>query len=102
MAASTTSAQARLSRRIGPRSAYLSPYLRQSKAVAWADLSAIDHAPVRANGASAHESELRVDIPTGGQVRLYGADNPDGLRGLYLDGVVLDEYADIDPRVWPR
>jgi hypothetical protein len=33
-------------------------------------------------------------------VRLYGADNPDALRGLYLDGVVLDEYADMDPRVW--
>jgi hypothetical protein len=33
-------------------------------------------------------------------VRLYGADNPDALRGIYLDGVVLDEYADMDPRVW--
>src|SRR5262245_40979123 len=46
------------------------------------------------------ESELRVDYPNGGQVRLYGADNPDALRGLYLDGVVLDEYADMDPRLW--
>ena len=33
-------------------------------------------------------------------MRLYGADNPDALRGIYLDGVVLDEYADMDPRVW--
>jgi hypothetical protein len=31
---------------------------------------------------------------------LYGADNPDALRGIYLDGVVLDEYADMDPRIW--
>jgi hypothetical protein len=31
---------------------------------------------------------------------LFGADNPDALRGLYLDGVVLDEYADMRPRVW--
>src|SRR5690606_9185475 len=30
----------------------------------------------------------------------YGADNPDRLRGLYLDGVVLDEYAQIHPRLW--
>ena len=51
-------------------------------------------------GATAHESELRVDYPNGGQVRLYGADNPDAMRGIYLDGVVLDEYADMDPRVW--
>ena len=47
-----------------------------------------------------HESELRVDYPRGGQIRLYGADNPDALRGIYLDGIVLDEYADMDPRVW--
>jgi hypothetical protein len=31
---------------------------------------------------------------------LFGADNPDALRGLYLDGVILDEYADMRPRVW--
>ena len=33
-------------------------------------------------------------------VRLYGADNPDALRGPYLDGVVLDEFADMKPEVW--
>ncbi len=27
-------------------------------------------------------------------------DNPDALRGLYLDGVVLDEYADMKPKIW--
>jgi phage terminase large subunit len=57
-------------------------------------------APLRQFGATVHESELRVDYPKGGQVRLYGADNPDAMRGIYLDGIVLDEYADMDPRVW--
>jgi phage terminase large subunit len=57
-------------------------------------------APLRKYGARVHESELRVDYPKGGQVRLYGADNADALRGIYLDGIVLDEYADMDPRVW--
>ena len=57
-------------------------------------------APFLDKGARVHESELRVDYPNGGQVRLYGADNPDALRGIYLDGVVLDEYADMDARVW--
>jgi hypothetical protein len=33
-------------------------------------------------------------------IRLYGADNPDSLRGPYLDGVVLDEFADMKPEVW--
>ena len=85
--------------KVRPRFAYLSPYLKQSKAVAWDYLRA-SVAPLRAVGATVHESELRVDYPDGGQVRLYGADNPDALRGIYLDGVVLDEYADMDPRVW--
>jgi len=31
---------------------------------------------------------------------LYGADNADALRGIYLDGVVLDEYAQMSPRAW--
>ena len=35
-------------------------------------------------------------------MRLYGSDNYDRLRGLYLDGVVLDEPADMDPRAWPE
>src|SRR3981081_2083181 len=82
-----------------PRFAYLSPFLKQSKAVAWDYLRAA-MAPWRRFGATAHERELRVDYPKGGQVRLYGADNPDALRGIYLDGIVLDEYADMDPRMW--
>jgi phage terminase large subunit len=82
-----------------PRFAYLAPFLRQSKTVAWDYLRAMI-APARMVGARANETELRVDYSNGGQVRLYGADNPDALRGIYLDGVVLDEYADMDPRVW--
>lgn len=85
--------------KIRPRFAYLSPYLKQSKAVAWDYLRAA-MSPLRTLGADVNESELRVDYHNGGQVRLYGADNADGLRGIYLDGVVLDEFADMDPRVW--
>jgi phage terminase large subunit len=91
---------ARRSKKPRPRYAYLSPFVRQSKAVAWDYLRAAI-GPGRTFGATAHESELRVDYPdNGAQVRLYGADNPDALRGIYLDGIVLDEYADMDPRVW--
>jgi len=89
------------SQKLRPRYAYLSPFLRQSKAVAWDYLRAAIE-PGRAAGASAHESELRIDYSNGGQVRLYGADNPDAMRGIYLDGVVLDENADMDPRVWSQ
>lgn len=82
-----------------PRFAYLAPLYKQAKAVAWDYLK---HYALPVPGTRAHESELRVDFPNGGQVRLYGADNPDALRGIYLDGVVLDEYAQMRPQVWPE
>ena len=85
-------------KQVRPRFAYLSPFLKQSKAVAW-DYLRDAVAPLRRHRATVHESELRVDYSNGGQVRLYGADNPDAMRGIYLDGIVLDEYADMDRRV---
>jgi len=39
-------------------------------------------------GVEINESELRADFPNGGRVRLYGADNPDRLRGLFLDRAI--------------
>lgn len=82
-----------------PRFAYLAPFFTQAKDVAWVYLKRM----VRdIPGAETNESELRVDLPNGGRVRLYGADNYDRLRGLFLDGVVLDEFADMDPRAWPE
>ena len=83
--------------RQNPRYAYLAPYYAQAKDVVWTYLK--EFAGV-IPGVQFNESELRADFPTGGRIRLYGADNYDRLRGIYLDGVVLDEYADMDPRAW--
>jgi len=80
-----------------PRFAYLAPTYHQGKAVAW-DYMAHYAAPIP--GVKINISELRVDYPNGGQVRIYGADNPDSLRGLYLDGIVLDEYGMHPPNVF--
>lgn len=79
------------------RYAYIAPLYSQAKQVAWDYLTAFT-APL---GAQINQSELRVDLPFGARIRLYGADNPDALRGLYFDGVILDEYADMRPSVWP-
>jgi hypothetical protein len=46
------------------------------------------------------ESELSVELFNGAKITLYGADNPDALRGIYLDGVILDEYGDCRPSLW--
>lgn len=80
-----------------PRFAYVAPYFGQAKDVAWTYLKAYTE---RIPGATAHEGELRVDMPGGRRVRLYGADNYKRISGIYLDGVVLDEYGDMDPRAW--
>lgn len=82
-----------------PRFAYIAPFYTQAKDVAWQYLKKF---ALVIPGSEANESELRVDLPGGRRIRLYGAENYDRLRGLYLDGVVLDEYADMDPRVWPE
>ena len=72
-----------------PRSAYLAPTYTQGKAVAW---DYVQHYARPVPGVEFNQSELRADFPNRGQSRIYGADNPDSLRGLYLDRVILDEY----------
>ena len=86
-------------KRPNPRFAYLAPLFKQAKSIAWDYLK---HYALAVPGTRVNESELRVDFPLGGQVRLHGADNPDALRGIYLDGVVLDEYAQMRAQVWPE
>jgi hypothetical protein len=41
-----------------------------------------------------------VTLVNGSKITMFGADNADALRGMYLDGVVLDEYGDMRPSVW--
>ena len=79
------------------RYAYIAPQYNQAKDVAWGYVKRLTS---DIPGVEYNESELRADLPNGSRVRLYGADNPDRLRGLYLDGAILDEYADMKPRVW--
>lgn len=77
--------------------AYVGPFRNQAKTIAWKYLR---HYSSRIPGVSVNESELRVDLPNGASLRIFGADNPDALRGLYFDGVVLDEVAQMKPELW--
>jgi phage terminase large subunit len=47
-----------------------------------------------------NESELTITLRNGSTISLKGADNADSLRGVGLDFIVLDEFADIDPEAW--
>jgi phage terminase large subunit len=78
------------------RYAYVAPFFRQAKDVAWVYLKEA----TKTFAVRIRESALRVELPNGAWITLYGADNPDSLRGIYLDGVVLDEYGDSRPSLW--
>jgi len=80
-----------------PRYAYIAPFRSQAKSIAWDYLKAYT-APIP--GVEHNEAELRADIFRGARIQLFGADNPQALRGMYWDGVILDEYAQISPQVW--
>lgn len=80
-----------------PRFGYIAPTYKQAKAVAWDYLK---HYTGVIPGVTYNEAELRCDLPWGARIRLFGADNPDSLRGIYLDGVALDEFPLMQGRVW--
>lgn len=81
-----------------PRFAYIAPTYTQAKDVAWSYLKEYTQAIPQIEKS---ESELTVTFPhNGARIRLYGAENYDRLRGLYLDGAIIDEAGDIDPRAW--
>lgn len=80
------------------RVAYIAPYYRQAKAIAWDYLKEYTQ---NIEGVQINSSELRIDFPNGARIRLFGADNYDAMRGLYFDAVVLDEPADFPANAWP-
>lgn len=84
-----------------PRFAYIAPQLNQAKDIAWSYL--LEYTECFGSERKVNASELWVELPNNGaRIRIYGADNPDRLRGIYLDGVILDEFGDMDPTVWSQ
>jgi len=49
-----------------------------------------------------NETDLRLVFPNGNMITLYGADDPDRLRGLNINFAVLDEFADIKSSAWQQ
>jgi hypothetical protein len=78
---------------------YVAPTYKQGKRIAWEPLKKMTK-PYWA--AKPNETDLRIELITGGTIALRGADNFDSLRGDGLDFLVLDEYASMDPRAWTQ
>jgi hypothetical protein len=79
--------------------AYIAPQRNQAKQVAW-DYAKPYSRPIP--GVKINEAELRIDYPNGGRLQLFGADNPDSLRGIYLDAACLDEFAQMPGSLLPE
>jgi phage terminase large subunit len=72
------------------RFAYIAPFYKQAKNIA-RDLLKYYSRPIP--GIKTNEAELSITYPNGSKLNLYGADNPDSLRGIALWGVAFDEYS---------
>lgn len=87
-----------------PRYAYIAPTYAQAKRVAWDILKDIVR---RVPNIKTNEAELsitmdRPHLEDTVKIMLLGAESPDSIRGIYLDGATLDEYAQCDPIVWTQ
>ena len=76
----------------------MAPTYRQAKQIVWKKLKKklVDLKWAK----KVNETELSILLKNGSTISLKGADNFDSLRGVGLDFVVLDEFADIDPDAW--
>lgn len=80
------------------RYAFIAPTYKQAKDIAWDVLKFYSRT---IPGVQFNEQELRADFPINkSRIRLYGADNPDSLRGIALWGVVFDEYSQQPPNIF--
>jgi len=72
------------------RYAYIAPTYKQAKSVAWDILQQYGR---QVPHTKFNIQELSATFPNGSRITLYGADNPDSLRGIGLWGCVFDEYS---------
>jgi len=80
---------------------YVAPFLKQAKLISWSRLKQMVSPLTASATVSINESELTVTFAHNrAQVRIFGGDLPDAMRGVRLDGVVVDEVAQIKPEVW--
>jgi hypothetical protein len=77
---------------------YCAPTYRQAKQIVWRKLK--NKLQDLRWTKKVNESELSIELKNGSIISLKGADNADSLRGVGLDYLVMDEFADIDPEAW--
>ena len=79
------------------RYGYIAPFRNQGKNIAWDYLKKYLK---NVNFKKIYENDLKIRFHNGTEIRIFGADNPDNIRGQYFDGVIIDEVAQIKRELW--
>jgi predicted phage terminase large subunit-like protein len=75
---------------------YVAPTQGQARQIMWRVLLDLGHSVIK----KTHINNLDIELVNGQTIGLRGADRPDTMRGVSLNYLVLDEYADIKSEVW--
>lgn len=81
------------------RNWYVAPTYRMAKQIMWQEMKDLVMNSGRAGGLP-NETDLSITLKNGSIISLRGADNPDSLRGVGIDFLVLDEVQDINKETW--
>ncbi len=80
---------------------FVAPFLSQAKAIAWGMVKFRLKELIMLGAVHVNEAELTITFKhNDAKIKLYGSDNPDALRGVRIDGAVLDEVAQQKPEIW--
>ena len=77
---------------------YVAPTYRMAKDIVWFEL--VDRMTKHKWISKTNNSDLSIILRNGSQISLRGADNENSLRGVGLDFLVMDEFADIKEHAW--
>lgn len=81
----------------GGRFIFAAPTRDQAKRIYWKDLKNMVPKWMQAK---VNETELTVTLLTGTTISVIGMDKPERVEGDPLDGIVLDEYANMKAHAW--
>ena len=75
---------------------YVAPTQGQARDIMWSLLEDLVHPVLE----SKHINNMEMKLINGSRILLKGADRPDTMRGVSLEYLVMDEYADMKQQVW--
>jgi len=78
---------------------YVAPTYRMAKQIMWQEMKDLVLTSKR-NASPPNETDLSIQLINGTTIALRGADNPDSLRGVGIDYLVLDEVQDMSQQTW--